>query len=124
MEKAFFDSSINAVSIVFAGQPSLSEFKAKTNYIIDLLEKHNTNKVLNDTSGLIANSVENQEWAENVWFPNAIKSGLKYFAFVKSADLIGQVSAEQTNEKAEESGDVEIKYFDEILEAKEWLKSK
>lgn len=79
---------------------------------------------MNDTSGLIANSVENQEWAENVWFPNAIKSGLKYFAFVKSADLIGQVSAEQTNEKAEESGDVEIKYFDEILEAKEWLKSK
>ena len=37
--------------------------------------------------------------------------------------VFGQVSAEQTNEKAEEEGDIKIKYFGDRAKAEEWLKS-
>ncbi len=124
MEKVHYDSELKVVVCAFSGTPDLEEFKGIANSAIDLLQKHKISKILNDISKLELNSIENQEWTQNEWFPNAEKKGLKYFAFVIATEIFGQVSAEQTNEKAEDAGNIEIKYFDDEEEARNWLKSK
>ena len=124
MEKAHYDSELKAIVSTFSGMPSLDEFKEGANSAIDLLIEHKTSKMLNDISKLELNSIENQEWTQKEWFPRAEKGGLKYFAFVMAAEIFGQVSAEQTNEKAEDAGNIEIKYFDKEEEAHNWLNTK
>ena len=123
MKKAQFNSDLNFVTMSFSGMPKLPEFQENIGQAIPLLKKYKTSKILNDISELEVNTIENQEWAQDVWFPEAEQGGLKYFAFVKPKDIFGQVSAEQTNEKAEEIGGIKIQYFDDITKAKEWLKA-
>ncbi len=123
MNNPYYDSDLQCVMVEFSGSPDLKEFKALANPIISLLKKHKANKELNNTLNLEVNSIENQEWAQTVWFPDAVEAGLKYFAFVVPSNIFGQVSAEQTNEKAEEEGAIEIKYFETEDKAKEWLKT-
>ncbi len=124
MKKAYYDSNLKAVIVEFTGMPDLGEFQAQANSIIDKMKEHNAIKVLNDISKLEANSIEIQEWTQNIWFPQAEDAGLKYYSFIMAKELLGQISAEQTNEKAEESGNVEIKYFDNKSKAESWLQEK
>ena len=120
-ENVYFDESLNAIIAVFDGILEKEEFQLRANEITVLLKKHGINKVLNNTSKLEAVTVENQDWTEQVWFPKAIEAGLKHFAFLMPSDIVGEVSMQQTNKKAEEDSPVNIKYFGDEKEAKEWL---
>ncbi len=124
MEKAYYDREIKSVIVKFSGTPNLEEFKLIANSINVELEKHKAYKTLNDTTDLTMNKVENQEWTKTEWFPKAEKAGLKYYAFVLAKDIFGQVTAEQTNEKAEDEGNIEFAYFDSMEDARNWLASK
>lgn len=123
MKRAEFDETNNIILVEFSGLPSLAKFKEIAMSEIDLLKEKKTTKILNDISKLEAVSIENQEWVQTVWFPEAEKAGLRYFAFLMAVDIFGQVSAEQTNEKAEDEGIIQIKYFDNKDEAVQWLVS-
>ena len=123
MKKAFYDSSLDTVIFNFSGSPELEAFKEVANSAIPLIKEHNCNKILNDITELEVNSIENQEWTQKEWFPEVEKAGLKYFAFLMAENIFGQVSAEQTNEKAEEEGRIKIEYFGNKAKAEEWLKS-
>ena len=124
MKKAYYDNQSKNIIVEFSGIPTLDEFKVVANSILDALKTNNTSKLLNNTLDLEGNSLEIQEWVQQVWFPKAESLGLKYFAFVVASDIFGQVSTEQTNEVAEEEGKIEIKYFDNIEKATEWLATK
>ena len=124
MKEVYFDKEIKTVIATYTGVPNLKEFKKIANAQFDLLVKHNAYKTFNDILKLEVNSIENQEWTQNVWFPKAEKAGLKYFAFRVSENIFGIVSAEQTNEKAEQKGIIEIKYFKEKKDALKWLSEK
>jgi len=123
MENAYYDTNLDCIKVKFAGQPTLAEFKAIAIPMIDLLKKHGTQKIINDTSELEINAIENQEWAQNEWFPKAHQAGLQYFAFVVSSNIFGEVSAKQTNEKAEEEGNIAIQYFETTEEAESWIQN-
>jgi len=124
MEEAYFDKETKVVVVNFQGVPSLDEFKVQAYKGLELLKESKSNKMLNDITKLEANSLENQDWVQNVWFPEVEKIGLRYFAFLVPENIFGQVSAEQTNEKAEEKGVIEIKYFEDKGEALRWLSEK
>lgn len=123
MKNVKFDSQTNAVIAKFCGSPSLDEFKEKAYAVLDLIEEKNLTKALNDTSKLEVISVENQEWTQTEWFPKAQELGLRHFAFLVSDNVFGEVSTQQANEKAEEEGIIDIKYFNSEEEAKAWLMS-
>jgi len=124
MEKPYYDDNTETVVINFSGMPELNGFKEHLYEGLELLKKHNSYKMLNDITHLEANSIENQEWTQKVWFPQVEKAGLKYFAFLVPENIHGQVSAEQTNEKAEEDGVIEINYFKDKEDPLKWLSSK
>ena len=90
MKKAYFDNSSKTVMVEITGMPELEEFKEQGNLILDIIKKHGSNKILNDIQNLEANSIENQEWTKNVWFPKAEKAGIKYYAFIMAADVFGR----------------------------------
>ncbi|OQY01016.1 MAG: hypothetical protein B6I20_08100 [Bacteroidetes bacterium 4572_117] len=121
MKKAYYDNQAECIIVEFSGSPELEIFKQVADSIVDELEKNKTSKVLNNVSGLTMNTIENQEWTQNDWFPRAEKAGLKYYAFILADDVFGQVSAEQTNEKADEEGNIKIEYFDSKEKAVAWL---
>lgn len=121
MKKAVFDEVNNIIVLEFSGRPNLDEFKEVAMSALELLKQHKAGKILNDTSQLEIVSIENQDWTQEVWFPEAGKLGLKHFAFLMPSDIFGQVSAQQANEKAESEGAIRIKYFDSKDEAVEWL---
>ena len=123
MKKAVFDSQQNFIKVNFSGYPTLPEFQAVANSILDVLQSSGSGKVLNDTTDLAVNSIEVQEWTQREWFPKATELGLKKFAFLVSKNIFGEVSAQQTNEKAEEEGAVNIKYFKAEEEAVSWLQA-
>ncbi len=124
MKKTYYDNQSKIIITEISGIPTLDQFKEIANSILYELEKNNTNKILNDTSNLKGNSLEIQDWTQQVWFSKAEELGLKYVAFIAPSDIFGQVSAEQTNEIAEEEGAIEIKYFDDIEKATNWLNNK
>ena len=121
MKHTFYNQELNIIETRFSGSPTLSEFQTIAYEAIELLGIHNTSKMLNNITELEVNSLENQEWAQNYWFPKVVELGLRYFAFIKPKNVFGEVSAQQTNEVAEKEGMVKIEYFDSHEEAVEWL---
>ena len=121
MKEVYYDNAKKTVNVEFTGMPELDEFKEQANSIITKMKEHNAIKVLNDISRLEGNSIEIQEWTQDIWFPLVKKAGLKYYAFIMAEDIFGQVSAEQTNEKNENDGELVIKYFKDRKTAEEWL---
>ncbi len=62
-----------------------------------------------------------QKWIGEVWFPKAVSTGLKHFAFVVPKDVLASMSMKAVNSK---NNSIEIKYFDNEPSAKTWLNSK
>ncbi len=122
MEKAYYEQSFNGIVFTFSGTPSAEEFRNIALSGLDLLKSKGVTKILNNTSELEIVTIENQEWSQTVWFPMAQKAGLQYFAFVIPNNIFGEASAQQTNEKAEDEGDIQIQYFKTFDEAAAWLK--
>ena len=121
MKKAIFNSEKNIIEVSFSGSPELEDFMENANSIIEELKQTHCTKVLNDVSDLEINRLENQDWTQKHWFPEADKAGLKYFAFVVSKFAFGEISTEQTNEAAENEGKIKIKYFKTKEDAIDWL---
>ncbi len=69
---------------------------------------------------LYAISLEMQDWTNNTIFPQLQEAGIKKIAFLVSAELIAQLSIEQTLEESNASA-FEVKYFDVEDDAKNWL---
>ncbi len=67
---------------------------------------------------------EVQIWLNDVWFPQAQKNGLKYFAFVLADDIFGKLSTDGANKDASNKFDMEIQNFSTLEDAKQWLNTK
>ena len=84
--------------------------------ILDQLKKKRVAKVLNDNTLVTGPWQEAAEWTSTVWFPDMIKAGLRYFAWVFSQDIFSQLSAK----KAMPANDI-VKSFKDLEEARKWL---
>ncbi|WP_338767883.1 hypothetical protein WAF17_06650 [Bernardetia sp. ABR2-2B] len=65
-------------------------------------------------------SIELQEWTNTTVFTRLLELGLSRVAFVRSPELIAQLSIEQTLEENEGSK-FTTQYFDNKESAKEWI---
>jgi len=69
---------------------------------------------------LYAITVEMQDWTNTTIFPKLAEAGIKKIAFLVSAEMIAQLSIEQTLEESNASA-FAVKYFDVEEDAKKWL---
>jgi hypothetical protein len=90
--------------------------------MLELMVEHNLNTVLNDNTHVVGIWSGASEWGATDWFPRMKQAGLRCFAWVYSPSRFSQVSTDKTLSlmDAESFG---IKMFNNILEAKEWLRT-
>ncbi len=88
-----------------------------------LRSQNKSNKQLNDIEDMAVLTQDIQKYLKETWFPKAIQTGLKHFAFVIPKNALGLMSMKGANKEVDKTG-IEIKYFDNLPEAKKWLMSK
>lgn len=121
--KAYYDAETRAAIGVFSGFLSSDKFKEIAEELHGIRQKNMSYRQLNNINDMKVLTQDVQTWLQNVWFPKAIATGLKYFAFVVPKDVFGKMSMENANSQTDETG-IEIQYFDNDAAAKTWLKSK
>ena len=115
----YYDELIDAVCLTLIGFVESANYRALLNKSIELLAQCKTCKLLSDTSQMEVIAIEDQDWSENDWAKRAIAAGLKYNAIVLSMDILSKLSIEYITNHAKV---VNVKYFDNVADAKTWLK--
>ena len=119
----YFKEDINSVVMEWDGYATSAEFKEGTELMLNTLIKHNTFKVLADIKDMILIGVEDQQWLIDQFLPRAIEFGFKAIAIVKPDSYFNKVAVESVSYKVDKDK-LEIMFFDNTAQAKEWLKTK
>ncbi len=120
--EVLFDESINTGIGNWNGFVSGEEYKTGLNKALELLKEKKTHKWIGNLSNMEAITEEDQRWANEVWFPNALAAGMKRLGVVVSKDIFNQMSVEEMLNKVE-SLDLVTQYFDNLENAKAWMKT-
>jgi len=121
---AFYDKDVRAAIGVFKGFLTTDQFKGIANELHSIRKKNFSSKQLNDIQDMKVLTRDVQEWLDSTWFPEAVATGLKHFAFVVPKDIFGKLSMESANKNQNSTNVIEIQYFDNMDKAKTWLKTK
>ena len=124
VSRAYYDPALNAAMGVFVGYLSPDEFKTIANELLKIQVTKKVNKQINNVKQMKVLKQEVQVWLNDVWFPQAQKNGLKYFAFVLADDIFGKLSTEGANKDASNKFGMEIQNFNTLEDAKQWLNTK
>lgn len=88
---------------------------------LEMVRKHRSTKFLNDSSLVTGTWHEANAFIADQITPEALKAGLRYFAYVVPPSLEGKLSIVDLHQRV---GDlIHIKVFYSAGEAEEWLKS-
>ncbi|WP_303310053.1 hypothetical protein [Hymenobacter sp. BT730] len=88
---------------------------------VEMLRAEPCAKLLNDHSELVGRFLEANDWIAQVWTPLIMQAGLRYFAHVLSPGIFGQLSIEDLHHRI--GNQFEMKLFEDIETAKDWLRS-
>ena len=79
--------------------------------------------MLADIKDVILIGVEDQQWLIDQFLPRAIEFGFKAIAIIKPDSYINKVTVESVSYKVDRDK-LEIMFFDNTDQSKEWLKTK
>ena len=117
----YFDKGINAVVMEWDGYATSNQFKEGTELMLNTLIQNNSFKVLADIKDMVLIGMEDQQWLNTHFLPRAIKFGFKAIALIKPDNYFNKVAVESVSYKVDKDK-LAINFFDNIMEAKEWLK--
>lgn len=117
----YFDKSINSVVMEWHGYATSRQFKEGTELMLNTLIQSNSSKVLADIKDMTLIGMEDQQWINEVFLPRATKFGFKAIAIIKPGSYFNKIAVETISYKVDKEK-LTINFFDNINEAKEWLK--
>ena len=117
----YFDREIDAVVMEWNGYATSSQFKEGTELMLNTLIQNNSFKVLADIKDMVLIGMEDQQWLNTHFLPRAIKFGFKAIAIIKPDHYFNKIAVESVSYKVDKDK-LAINFFDNITEAKEWLK--
>ena len=117
----YFDEAMNAVVMEWDGYATSKQFKEGTELMLNTLIKHHCSKVLADIKDMKIIAMEDQQWLNEDFLPRATKFGFEAIAIIKPDFYFNKVAVETISYKADKDK-LTINFFDNIDEAKEWLK--
>lgn len=118
----YFDREIDSVVMEWYGYATSTQFKEGTELMLNTLIQNNSFKVLADIKDMVLIGMEDQQWLNTHFLPRAIKFGFKAIAIIKPNNYFNKVAVETISYKVDKDK-LAINFFDNIAEAKEWLKS-
>ena len=116
----YWDPTNNWVYNVWKGYQSLKTVQAGGADMIKLLKEKKAYRILNDNRLLTGTWTSAAEWNSNVWFPEALKAGLKHLGWVVSPDVFDQFPGNITMESMDDINC--LVRFKRIGNAIAWLK--
>ena len=87
---------------------------------LKIIERDHVPKWLTNNKSGSAIPEEDFNWGINIWFPKAIKAGLKYWAVILPEKAVGKLSGKKMLDGAAQHG-VTIKIFQTEEDALKWL---
>ena len=118
----YFDREINSVVMEWDGYATSVQFKEGTELMLNTLIQNNSFKVLADIKDMVLIGMEDQQWLETHFLPRAIKFGFKAIAIIKPDHYFNKVAVESISYKIDKDK-LAINFFDNLSEAREWLKA-
>ena len=88
---------------------------------VDAMRRYGANKWLSDDRKNPVFNADDQQWAKDVWAPQVVKAGWKYWAIVKPEKALARVRMEESAERYAKVG-VTVKFFTDPDSAMDWLK--
>jgi hypothetical protein len=90
---------------------------------LDLLRKSGARKWLSDERENERMSMEDAEWIENIWYPQAQTAGWAYWAVIPPKEHIGQISFKRILADMAQRRRLTFQVFEEPDSALAWLAS-
>lgn len=119
-----FDAQGNFMYANWKGFQTVDSIKAGGEKMLTFVKQKNVKKVLNDNRLVTGPWQGAAEWAAKEWFPQMFAAGLTHFAWIQSASVFSQLSAEKTLSETDESRKSEtIRIFDNLERAHQWIVS-
>jgi PAS domain S-box-containing protein len=117
-----YNQEHNRIDADWTGFQNLESIQKGCLRILDMLEKNNVHKVLNNNIHVLGNWSEAADWSNTEWFPAMEKAGLQYFAWIYSPSVFSQLSAKKSVDTL--TGKVTFQFFNDAESAIEWIDSK
>lgn len=99
---------------------TIEQQKEATDLALDAMKAYGVKEILFDPTELGMFRAEFKTWLDTVWFPNALKLALNKIANILPKSELAKMSLDQVLTKVD---NFQSKYFDNVAEAKTWLKS-
>lgn len=118
-----WDESGKCVVMEWKGFVTGNSFRDAVDKGLELLIEKRGDKWLADLSKMGVISQEDQKWADEDWFPRAVKAGIRYMAMIRPQKIISQMSVRNV---INQIGDlkIETEYFEKPEDAKAWLRTR
>lgn len=117
----YFDPHANHVVMEWYGYATSKQFRKGTEFMLEMLTENKTHKVLADITEMDIIGREDQLWLDSDFLPRAIQAGFKAIAIIKPESYFNKVAVESISYKVDQDK-LAISFFDNIPEAKKWLK--
>jgi hypothetical protein len=116
----FFEPTLDAVIVEW--QPdSLDSFSPVMETILQLMQLHQTGKILAKVTTLPLAGGPQLNWFRHDWLPRAMRAGYKAYAAVGPVPLLSELIISSAADQVQGQG-VKVSFFKTLPEAQEWLR--
>ncbi|HEY9008448.1 hypothetical protein [Ohtaekwangia sp.] len=115
-----YNDSALAVVAKWLVSPTPDEFRTGLDCMLAAMQRHNTGKLIVDTTFLGAIQEEDQQWASSDWYYRAKEAGYKRVAIILPTEVFTKMSVQDTMDAVREQY-VDTGYFDNVDAALEWI---
>jgi hypothetical protein len=96
------------------------EFRSALMKVVEAIRENHAVRYLSDTRKIKVVVREDQDWADETWFPLVVAAGLKRFAAVTAEAGLGKLTVEEVFDAVHIKG-FEVRKFDSVAGARKWL---
>lgn len=115
-----FDEKLDMVVMEWNDYATSREFREGTEFMLDLLIKHNCSRVLADIRDMTIIGLEDRTWMENDFLPRAIRQGFKYIAITTPTSYFNKVAVEDISYKIDKKK-LTLHFCETLEQGKQWL---
>jgi hypothetical protein len=115
-----YDADVPCVTVVWKGYATSRQLRFVHEEALHLLALHKAHKMLGDDTELATIHSDDQKWIVENWLPRAIGAGLRACASKRPTSYFGRLAVDNVSAAANSGV---MRAFDDIAEARGWLKS-
>jgi hypothetical protein len=118
-----YDPGLDGVEMDWHGFANGEAYREGLNEGLALANERGAENWLADLRDMESIPEDDQEWSNEEWFPRAIDSSLRNMAIVQPESVVANMSVDTIMEEVAD-GALTSHYFDDVDDAKSWLRER